>query len=130
MYTLLVTILVIVSVLLVIAVLLQSSKGDGLAGSIAGGANLGSAFGARRTADFLSKITWWLGGILIGLSIIVNLFFLPGQSTVEESPANLSLDDPVASREDVIRWLIVALGEESEDAFIKAGEALGIPCSR
>jgi preprotein translocase subunit SecG len=38
-------------------------------------------FGSRRTADFLSKATWWLGGFLLGLPIIINIYFLPGQST-------------------------------------------------
>ncbi len=85
MYTLLITISIIISVLLVIVVLLQASKGDGLSGTIGGGAGgFGTVFGARRTADFLSKATWWLGGSLLVLSIVINLFFLPGQSTSGE----------------------------------------------
>ncbi len=81
MYTLLITLSIIVSFFLVIAVLLQSSKGAGLAGSIGGGADMGAAFGTRRTADFLSKITWWLGGSLLVLAIVINLFFLPVERT-------------------------------------------------
>ncbi|MBU2492142.1 MAG: preprotein translocase subunit SecG [Bacteroidetes bacterium] len=84
MYTLLLTITIIASVLLVLIILMQSSKGEGLAGSIAGGANFGSVFGSRRTADFLSKASWWLGGAVIFLSIIINLFFLPGKTTQEQ----------------------------------------------
>ena len=85
MYTLLITLSMIIAVLLVIVVLLQASKGDGLSGTIGGGAGgFGTVFGARRTADFLSKATWWLGGSLIVLSIVINLFFLPGQSTSGE----------------------------------------------
>lgn len=85
MYTLLITISIIISILLVIVVLLQASKGDGLSGTIGGGAGgFGTVFGARRTADFLSKATWWLGGALIVLSILINLFFLPGQTTKGE----------------------------------------------
>ena len=85
MYTLLITISIIISIILVIVVLLQASKGDGLSGTIGGAAGgFGTVFGARRTADFLSKATWWLGGALIVLSIVINLFFLPGQSTSSE----------------------------------------------
>ncbi len=84
MYTLLTTIIIIVSILLVIMVLLQSSKGGGLAGISGGADNLGTMFGSRRTADFLSKSTWWLGSLLLGLPIIINIFFLPGQSTSSE----------------------------------------------
>ncbi|MDA3860994.1 MAG: preprotein translocase subunit SecG, partial [Melioribacteraceae bacterium] len=46
--------------------------------------NFGNMFGSRRTADFLSKSTWWLGGALLGLAIAINLFFLPGQSTSDQ----------------------------------------------
>lgn len=41
-------------------------------------------FGSRRTADFLSKSTWWLGGSLLVLAVVINLFFLPGQTTSEQ----------------------------------------------
>ncbi len=80
MYLVLVVLSGLVSILLMVIVLMQSSKGGGLAGTF-GGANMGSMFGSRRTADFLSKATWWLGGIMAGLALITNLFFLPGQST-------------------------------------------------
>jgi preprotein translocase subunit SecG len=81
MYTLLITISVIVAVFLIIVVLLQSSKGGGLAGSFGGAGQFGTVFGTRRTADFLSKITWWLGAALLIMAVVINLFFLPGQST-------------------------------------------------
>ena len=80
MYTLFVLIAAIVSIFLIIMVLLQSSKGGGLAGTFGGG-NMGSMFGTRRTTDFLSKATWWLGGSLAALALIINLFFLPGKSS-------------------------------------------------
>lgn len=80
MYTLLMTLAVVIAVLLIIVVLLQSSKGGGLAGSFGGVGQFGTVFGTRRTADFLSKATWWLGGSLIILAVVINLFFLPGQA--------------------------------------------------
>ncbi|HKI77697.1 MAG TPA: preprotein translocase subunit SecG [Ignavibacteriaceae bacterium] len=81
MYTFLIAISSIIAVLLIIIVLLQSSKGGGLAGTFGGGAQMGAMFGTRRTADFLSKATWWLGGAMAVLAIVINLFFLPGQTT-------------------------------------------------
>ncbi len=85
MYTLLITLSIIIAILLIIIVLLQSSKGGGLAGTFGGGAaNMGAMFGSRRTADFLSKSTWVLGVSLALLAIVINLFFLPGQSTQEQ----------------------------------------------
>ncbi|QQS37310.1 MAG: preprotein translocase subunit SecG [Ignavibacteriales bacterium] len=84
MYTLLVALSIIISILLIIIVLMQSSKGGGLAGTFGGAGGMGSMFGTRRTADFLSKATWWLGGTLAVLAIVINLFFLPGQSSQDQ----------------------------------------------
>ena len=83
MYTLLIMLSVIIALLLIIVVLLQSSKGGGLAGSFGGSGQFGTVFGTRRTADFFSRITWWLGGALLVLAVVINLFFLPGQSTAQ-----------------------------------------------
>lgn len=84
MYSLLMTLSIILSILLIIMVLLQSSKGGGMAGTFGGAGNLGTVFGTRRTADFLSRATWWLGGIILVLALSINLFFLPGQTTSEQ----------------------------------------------
>jgi len=86
MYTLLVFISTVISILLMIIVLMQASKGEGLSGTFgaAGGSAMGAMFGSRRTADFLSKATWWLAGSLAVLAIVINLFFLPGQSTTNQ----------------------------------------------
>jgi preprotein translocase subunit SecG len=92
MYTLLITISIIISILLIIVVLLQSSKGGGLAGSFGGAGQFGTVFGTRRTADFLSKATWWLGGALLVLAIVINLFFLPGQISVEQRESIIQRD--------------------------------------
>lgn len=78
MYTLLIVLSVIIAALLIVIVLLQAGKGEGLSGAIGGGVgNMGQMFGTRRTADFLSKSTWWLGGSMLVLAILINLFFLP-----------------------------------------------------
>ena len=84
MYAILIVITTVIAILLMIIVLLQSSKGGGLAGTFGGAGGMGTMFGTRRTADFLSRATWWLGGSLAVLTIIINLFFLPGQSSSEQ----------------------------------------------
>lgn len=63
---------------------MQASKGGGLAGTFGGAGGIGGVFGTRRTADFLSRATWWLGGILLVLALAINLFFLPGRMTEEQ----------------------------------------------
>ena len=84
MYTILILITSIAAILLIIVVLMQSSKGGGLAGTFGGAGNMGSMFGTRRTADFLSQATWWLAGTVAVLTIVANLFFLPGKVTQEQ----------------------------------------------
>jgi len=48
---------VIISLLLMTVILMQSSKGGGLAGAFGGGGGVGSMFGGRGVATFLSKVT-------------------------------------------------------------------------
>jgi preprotein translocase subunit SecG len=78
MFAILIFIEMLVSILLMIVILMQSSKGGGLAGSFGGG-SMGTVFGVRRTADFLGRATTILATIFIVLSLLINIFFLPGK---------------------------------------------------
>ena len=63
----LVSILIILaSILLILVVLIQNSKGGGLDSNIA---SQSQVFGAAKTTELVEKITWWLAGALIILSI-------------------------------------------------------------
>lgn len=84
MFTALIVIEIIISILLIIAVLAQASKGGGLAGTFGGG-SVGTMFGVRRTADFLSNATWGLAIAFAIIAIIINIGFLPTASTDAES---------------------------------------------
>ena len=84
MYTFAIIIEVIIGILLMLAILMQSSKGGGLAGGL-GGANIGTVFGVRRTSDFLTKLTEWMAGIFMVLALVINLWFLPRGETKQES---------------------------------------------
>ena len=85
MFTFLVLLEIVIAVLLIIVILLQNSKGGGLAASFGGG-NIGTVFGVRRASDFLTKATTYLATAFIVLSLVVNLFFLPGKGqTSQES---------------------------------------------
>ena len=67
---------VIVSILLTAVVLMQASKGGGLAGTLGGG-QVSMVFGVRRTADFLTRATQVLGAVFMVLALVINIFFLP-----------------------------------------------------
>jgi preprotein translocase subunit SecG len=84
MYTITLFIEIVISVLLVIAVLMQSSKGGGLAGSF-GGSNIGAVFGVRRASDFLSKATTYLAGAFLVLAFVINFLFLPRSGQQQQS---------------------------------------------
>ncbi len=76
MHTALMAILLVVSVLIIISILLQSSNSTGLSGSIAGGAE--QLFGKRKSRGYdsiLARITVVLSVIYIVVSLaIVTLF--------------------------------------------------------
>ena len=71
MYTVIAIIIVIASILLTLVVLVQNSKGGGLAANFAAG---NQTFGVRQTADFLEKATWTLAIVIIALCILATAF--------------------------------------------------------
>jgi preprotein translocase subunit SecG len=79
MFTVITIFLFIISVVLILAVLVQNSKGGGLAANFTGS----QVMGVRRTADFLEKATWWLAGSLLFLSILANIV-IPRQKEEEK----------------------------------------------
>ena len=66
MYIFLTILIVIAAILPTLLVLVQNSKGGGLATSFAGG---NQVMGAPKTADFLEKASWTLIAIIVVLSI-------------------------------------------------------------
>jgi len=81
MYILLTILIVILAIVLTLFVLVQNSKGGGLAASFASG---NQVMGAPRTADFLEKACWWLAGIIVALSILA-VGVNKGNQAVDES---------------------------------------------
>lgn len=88
MLTLLILITIFISVLLIFVVLLQPGKGDMISGMAGLGGQFNSVLGSRRAADFLTKLTIGLAIGLMALSLITNLFFVGGSSSVDEGKAS------------------------------------------
>ncbi len=80
MFAVLIVIHVIISCGLMLVVLMQSSKGEGLAGAFGGGGLSGAVFGGRGAATFLSKATTVLA-ILFMVSCIVLTLVARGRAT-------------------------------------------------
>ncbi|MBQ9671946.1 MAG: preprotein translocase subunit SecG [Prevotella sp.] len=66
MYTLLVILIVIAALLMIGIVLIQESKGGGLASNFASYNQIG---GVRKTTDFIEKTTWALAAFMVVISI-------------------------------------------------------------
>lgn len=66
MYTLFVILIVLTALLLVGIVLIQESKGGGLASQFG---EIQRHAGVRRTTDFVEHATWVLAGILVVISV-------------------------------------------------------------
>lgn len=57
---------IVAALVLVLVVLVQNSKGGGLASNFSSSNQI---MGAPKTADFLEKLTWGLAGVIIVLSL-------------------------------------------------------------
>lgn len=91
MYQFIVILILIVSVLLAIVVLVQNSKGGGLAANFSAPNQI---MGVRKTADFLEKATWWLAIILVVLSLAATVA-IPRHTAEADLQSEVSIDNNV-----------------------------------
>ncbi len=93
MYTVIVILILLVCVLLAVAVLVQNSKGGGLAANFSAPNQI---MGVRKTTETIEKITWWLAIILVVLSLAATVA-IP-RHTAE---ANLTTEVDVSAAKNV-----------------------------
>jgi len=86
LFTILIIVHIIICLGLVIVVLLQSAKGEGLAGAFGGGGISGAVFGGRGAATFLSKATTYLA-IAFMISSLGLTFISPATSASRQESA-------------------------------------------
>ena len=70
MYTVIIILILLVCVALALVVLVQNSKGGGLAANFSAPTQM---MGVRQSADFIEKATWWLAGILVVLCLAATI---------------------------------------------------------
>lgn len=80
MYLLFVILMMIASVLMCFIVLIQNSKGGGLA---SGFSSSNAIMGVRKTTDFLEKATWGLAAFMVVMSI-ATAYVMPTSSNTED----------------------------------------------
>ena len=93
MYVFLTILIVIAAVLITLLVLVQNSKGGGLAAGFASG---NQVMGAPRTADFLEKATWTLIALIVFFSI-ATVGFNKGQQVVTDDQSAIVIDEASAA---------------------------------
>lgn len=77
MYAFLVVILILDSLILATAVLLQAGQGGGLA-TLGGGAGTETIMGGRQATTLLTKVTWWTAGIFLFLALVLTFMSQQG----------------------------------------------------
>jgi len=80
-YTVITVIILIASILLIGVVLIQNSKGGGLA---SGFAAQNQIMGVKKTTDFIEKATWTLVGVVVVLSVL-SAAVLPKNEATEKT---------------------------------------------
>ena len=88
-FTILTVLIILASLLLIGAVLLQNGKGEGLASNFVAG---NQTFGVRQTADFLEKITWGLVVFILVVSIIASF-------SARSKSASIDITDQIENNE-------------------------------
>ncbi|MBQ8270033.1 MAG: preprotein translocase subunit SecG [Bacteroidaceae bacterium] len=97
MYLVCVLLIVIASVLMCLIVLVQNSKGGGLA---SGFASSNQIMGVRKTTDFLEKATWSLAAFMV-VACIVAAWSLPGITAQEEGLTQSAIESSAVNPEVV-----------------------------
>jgi len=110
LFTLMIIFHVLVSLGLIVVVLMQSAKGEGLAGGTAfGGSISGAVFGGRGAASFLSKATTVLAVVfMINCGVLA---FMSSTNRVATNPA------------DVTESTVTRKMAEEQDKYMKQQQA-------
>ena len=110
MYTIFAILIMIASILLIGVILIQKSKGGGLAANVN---NYNQFMGVRKTTDFIEKATWGLAIFICVLSILSA--FVSSPSIVKAAPQIKKLPTSETQAPN--------FGTQAEQAPAAAGEA-------
>ena len=124
MYTLLVIFIVIAAVLMIGIVLIQESKGGGLASNFASYNQIG---GVRKTTDFIEKATWSLAAFMVVVSVAC-AYVAPQSSTVNSVMEGV--ENPVTNPQNLPGFGASQTQQEAPAAEAPAAEAPAQPAEQ
>ena len=113
MYTLFVILIVIAAVLMIGIVLIQESKGGGLASNFSSYNQIG---GVRKTTDFIEKATWGLAIAMVVFSVVCA--YVAPQATTDNSVME-GIESPTANPNNLPGFG----ASQSKDAAAPAADA-------
>lgn len=116
MYTGLVFIIVFLAICMCLIVLIQESKGGGLASSFSASNQI---MGVRKTTDVIEKVTWGLAAAIVVLSI-VSVYVIP-TATTEESAVMRQATEQKATNSNNLPGF--GASQTQEPAAAPAGDA-------
>jgi preprotein translocase subunit SecG len=99
MYLFITILILIAAVFMILIVLVQNSKGGGLA---AGFSSSNQIMGVRKTTDFLEKATWGLAGTILFLSILSASFYPKAQSSTEDEALKQQVEQATSTAPGVV----------------------------
>ena len=99
MFTVLVVLFIIVAVAMVVSILMQSGRGEGLAGAFGGSFAGGAVFGGRGAQEFLTKVTTVLAIIFVLLCIGINMYIASPPGRKAKSVIREEAGQPMAPGE-------------------------------
>lgn len=74
LYKVLLGLLILDSIVLMVAILLQAGQGGGMAAAFGGVSSSASTiFGTRQAGNLLTKTSWWGGALFLALSLTLSL---------------------------------------------------------
>lgn len=120
LYTLCIILILIASILVILAVLVQSPK-SGMA------ANFGASnqvMGVRQTSDFLEKFTWTMAAVIFVLSLLATLAMDRG--LVATSNAEIERDRSAAMEKVLIEDVVPAMPQAELPAAEAQEEAVEV----
>ena len=117
MYVFISILILISSVLLVLVVLVQNSKGGGLA---SGFSSSNQVLGVRKTTDFLEKFTWGLAGTVVFFCIIITAYIPREAASSAESEI---MDKIGAPMNTIVPGFGTAAQPEAQPVTIPAQES-------
>ncbi len=90
MFNFIAVLIFLVCLLLILIVLVQNSKGGGLAANFSSSNQI---MGVRKTNDFLEKATWILAGALLLLCVVSTAFINTGDDVQQGSMIQKQVDE-------------------------------------